>query len=157
MGLGRIDKLYLFTRACTKPTQNGQCIVGAPLMLERATSNSDTQDSPRPGLGGSQHLPPYSILYGCPQDHTSKWLFVSGLPSGSPEIVKVETPMTLGRHNFACRPLIEMRYKAKLQPSLRAFQRYVARHLHRQESGRFSTFSDWESNCQFDSRAFFWP
>jgi hypothetical protein len=27
-----------------------------------ATSNTDTQDSPRPGLGGSHHLPPYSIL-----------------------------------------------------------------------------------------------
>jgi hypothetical protein len=24
--------------------------------------NTDTQDSPRPGLGGSHHLPPYSIL-----------------------------------------------------------------------------------------------
>jgi len=25
-----------------------------------------TQDSPRPGLGGSHHLPPYSILYNSP-------------------------------------------------------------------------------------------
>ncbi len=31
-------------------------------MLGRATGNTDTQDSPRPGLGGSHHLPPYSIL-----------------------------------------------------------------------------------------------
>ncbi len=31
-------------------------------MLGRATSNTDTQDSPQPGLGGSHHLPPYSIL-----------------------------------------------------------------------------------------------
>jgi len=27
-----------------------------------ATGNTDTQDSPQPGLGGSHHLPPYSIL-----------------------------------------------------------------------------------------------
>jgi hypothetical protein len=32
-GLGRINKLQLFTRTCTKPTQGGQCIVGALLVL----------------------------------------------------------------------------------------------------------------------------
>jgi hypothetical protein len=31
-------------------------------VLGRATGNTNTQDSPRPGLGGSHHLPPYSIL-----------------------------------------------------------------------------------------------
>ncbi len=36
-------------------------------MLGRATTNSDSQDSPRPRLGGSHHLPPYNILYGWPQ------------------------------------------------------------------------------------------
>jgi hypothetical protein len=35
-------------------------------VLGRATGNSDTQDSPRPGLGGSHHLPPYSILCASP-------------------------------------------------------------------------------------------
>jgi hypothetical protein len=32
-----------------------------------ATGNTDTQDSPRPGLGGSHHLPPYSILCDAPR------------------------------------------------------------------------------------------
>jgi hypothetical protein len=32
------------------------------LVLGRTTGNPDTQDSPRPGLGGSHHLPHYSIL-----------------------------------------------------------------------------------------------
>ncbi len=36
-------------------------------MLGRATGNTDTQDSPQPGLGGGHHLPPYSILYDSPQ------------------------------------------------------------------------------------------
>jgi hypothetical protein len=36
-------------------------------VLGRATSNTDTQDSPRPGLGGSHHLPPYSILCSSPR------------------------------------------------------------------------------------------
>jgi len=31
-------------------------------VLGRATGNTDTQDSPRLELGGSHHLPPYSIL-----------------------------------------------------------------------------------------------
>jgi hypothetical protein len=35
-------------------------------VLGRATGNTDTQDSPRPGLRGSHHLPPYSILCSSP-------------------------------------------------------------------------------------------
>ncbi len=62
MGLGRVNKLHSLTWACTQPTQSGQCIVGTPLVLRRATSNMNTQDSPRPKLGGSHHLPLYSIL-----------------------------------------------------------------------------------------------
>jgi hypothetical protein len=51
MGLGRVDKLHSLTRACTKPSPRGYYIVEAPLVLGRATGNTDTQDSPRPGLG----------------------------------------------------------------------------------------------------------
>jgi hypothetical protein len=36
-------------------------------VLGRTTGNLDTQDSPRPGLGGSHHLPPYSILCASPR------------------------------------------------------------------------------------------
>jgi hypothetical protein len=42
-------------------------------------------------------------------------------------------------------------------PSSRAFQWYVSCHLHTRKLGRFSTFSGRKSNCQFDSRPFFWP
>jgi hypothetical protein len=52
MGLGRIDKLQLFTRTYTKPTWGGWCIIGAPLVLGWITCNMNTQDSPRPELGG---------------------------------------------------------------------------------------------------------
>ncbi len=38
-------------------------------MLRRVTGNLDTQDSPWLGLGGSHHLPPYSILCVSPQGH----------------------------------------------------------------------------------------
>ncbi len=109
MGLGRVDKLHSLTLTYTKPTQGGQCIVGAPLVLGRTTCNMDTQDSPQPGLGGSHHLPPYSILYTSPQGPHPNGFFVPRLPSGNLEIAKVGTPTTLGHHNFACKPLIEMR------------------------------------------------
>ncbi len=36
-------------------------------MLGRTTANLDTQNSPRPRLGESHHLPPYSILYASPR------------------------------------------------------------------------------------------
>jgi hypothetical protein len=36
-------------------------------VLGRATGKTDTQDSPRPGLGGSHHLPPHSILCTSPR------------------------------------------------------------------------------------------
>ncbi len=42
MGLRRIDKLHSLTHACRKPTQGGQCIVGRPQVLGRATGNIDT-------------------------------------------------------------------------------------------------------------------
>jgi hypothetical protein len=66
--------------------------------------NSDSQDSPWPGLG-------HMWLATGP---ASKWHFVPGLSSGSPEIPTIGTFATLGAHNFACKPLIEMKSKAKL-------------------------------------------
>ncbi len=44
----------------------------------------------------------------------SKCHFVLGLLNGNPEIPKVGTPLTLGAHNFVCKPLIEMRSKENL-------------------------------------------
>ncbi len=126
-------------------------------MLGRATGNTDTQDSPRPELGGSHHLPPYSILCGWPRSLHPNGFSLPGLPSGSPEIPPVGTSATLEPHNFASRPPIEVRSKAKLYLSSRVFQRYVACHLQINKSGRFPTFSSHESNWQFDSRPFFWP
>ncbi len=88
---------------------------------------------------------------------TPKCHFVLRLPSGSPEILKVGSPTTLKAYNFVCRPSIEMKSQAKLQPSLKAFQRYFTRHLNAKKLGRFLTFSGRKSNCQFDFQPFFWP
>ncbi len=126
-------------------------------MLGRVTGNTDTQDSPRPGLEGSHHLPPYSILCGWPRSLHPNGFSLPGLPSGSPKIPPDGTLATLEPHNFAIRPPIEVLSKTKLYLLSRAFQRYVARPLQLSKSGRFPTFCGWESNWQFDSQPFFWP
>ncbi len=41
---------------------------GTPLGVGTSHGHFDTQDSPRPGLGGSHHLPPYSILCSSPRE-----------------------------------------------------------------------------------------
>ncbi len=76
--------------------------------------NTDTQDSPQPGLGGSHHLPPYSILCASPWGLHPNGVSLPGLLRGSLEIPPTETPGTLEPHNFASRPRIEVRSKAKL-------------------------------------------
>ncbi len=110
MGLGKVDKLHSLTRACTQPTQGGQCIVGTLLVLERDTGNTDTQDSPRPGLGESHHLSPLQYTLHLSTGPTSKWLF----SPGTPEIAPAGTSAILEPHNFASRPQIEVQSKAKL-------------------------------------------
>jgi len=67
--------------------------------------------------------------------------FVPGLPSGSFEIPTTRILATLGAHNFACRPPIEMKFETKFYSSSRAFHRYVAHHLNIRKLGRFPTFS----------------
>jgi len=86
-------------------------------VLGQTTGNTDTQNLARPGLGGNHHLTAYSILCTSPRGpHPNGFL-----SRESPEIAKVGTPAILWCHNFACRPLIEMRSEAKLYPSSRIF------------------------------------
>jgi len=79
--------------------------------MDKPLANTNSQDSSRLGLGGNHHLPPYNIICGWP---TPKCHFVSGLSSWSLEIPEIGTLATLEAHNFVCRPLIEVRSRAKL-------------------------------------------
>ncbi len=55
---------YLVTRSCIQnQPQVGQNSFCTLLGVGTSHRHLDTLDSPRPGLGGSHHLPPYSILY----------------------------------------------------------------------------------------------
>jgi hypothetical protein len=66
-----------------------------------------------PNLGEATTFP--LIVYYVPlHEAYIQMAFCPGTLKWSPEIVKVETLATLGPYNFACRPLIEIRFKAKL-------------------------------------------
>ncbi len=125
-------------------------------MLGRATGKLELTKLTTARTWGKPPPPPLYYILCLFTRPTSKWHFVPGLPNGSPEIPKVGIPTTLGLHNFVRRLPTEMRFKEKLYPSSKAFQRYVACHLHARKSGRFPTFCGRESNCQFDSWPFFW-
>jgi hypothetical protein len=61
-------------------------------VLGPATGNTDTQDSPRPGLGGSHHLPPYSILCGWPRSLHPNGSFSRDSQVGVPKLSQVGVP-----------------------------------------------------------------
>ncbi len=66
MWLGRVDKLHSLTHMGLHTTHT-KWLVHSWSTLGRTTGNTNTQDSPRPGLGESHHLPPYSIIYSSPR------------------------------------------------------------------------------------------
>jgi hypothetical protein len=116
----------------------------------------DSLDSPRLGLGGSHHLPPYSILCSSPPHLHPNGSFSRDSQSGVPKLSRFGL---LGLWTFiTSRP--ELGSEQGLNQSCsspQAFQWCVTLYLHAPESGWFPTFSGRESNWQFDSRPFFRP
>jgi hypothetical protein len=55
-------------------------------------SNMDSLDSPRPGLGFSHHLPPYSILCVTPSHLNPNVTFSRGSQSGVPKLSRFALP-----------------------------------------------------------------
>ncbi len=156
MRLGSITSNESFTWTCTNQ-QVGQCIVRPLLVLGRTIGKLGLTRLTTTRTWGKPPPSPLQYTLCLAIGPTPKWHFVPGLPSQSPKIPTTGILATLEAHNFVCKPLIEMRFKKKLQPLSRAFQRQVTRHLHTRNSGRFLTFSARKSNCQFDSLPFFWP
>jgi hypothetical protein len=101
MGLGRVVS-NLFTHSNLHPTNHK--LVNTMLQhlwcSDKPRTTLDSQDSPRLGLGGSHHLPPYSILYASSWSPYSNDLFVPGFPKGSPETAKVRLPQLCGAITF---------------------------------------------------------
>jgi len=133
---------------------------GTPLGVGTSHGHFGPQDTPQPGLGGSHHLPPYSILCTTFQGLHPNGSFSRDSQVGVPKLSRNclgWNPGTLGAHNFRLQILIATRSKPNLEPSSRSFQWRIAVSIRRLGRGRFPTFSGRESNCQFDSRPFFCP
>ncbi len=158
MGTRKIDKQLNHSHGPTQTKQQvGQCIIEALLVHEQVTGKHELT---RLTTAQTWRKPPPSPLQYtlCLATRPApKCLFVLRLPSESPEIPKIGILATLEAHNFLCKASIEVMSQAKLQPSSRAFQQYVALHLHVRQSGRFLIFNGWKSNWQFDSQPFSWP
>ncbi len=126
---------------------------GTPLGVGTSHGHFGPQDTPRPGLGGSHHLPPYSILCDAPPRLHPNGSFSRDSQVGVPNLSRNcpgWSPRTLGAHNSRLRSLIATRSKPNLWPSSRSFQRRIALSIRRSGRGRFPTFNGRESNCQFD-------
>ncbi len=131
-----------------------------PLGVRTSHGHFGPQDTPWPGLGGSHHLPPYSILCNAPLRLHPNGSFSRDSQVGVPKLSRNcpgWSPGTLGAHNSRLQSLIAMRSKPNLQPLSKSFQRRIALSIRTSGRGRFPTFSGQESNCQFDSRPFFCP
>jgi hypothetical protein len=60
---------------------------------DKPRATLDSLDSPRPGLGGSHHLPPYSILYVTPREpHPNGTFFSKDSQGGVPKLSRVGLP-----------------------------------------------------------------
>ncbi len=61
-------------------------------MLGQAASNTNSLDSPQPGLGGSHHLPPYIILYASPPHLHPNGIFSRDSQNGVPKLSQFGLP-----------------------------------------------------------------
>ncbi len=68
MGTRKSDKHGVLIRTCTDQTTSWLMHSWSLWCMDSPQANTDSQDSPRLGLGGSHHLPPYSILCAYPWD-----------------------------------------------------------------------------------------
>ncbi len=67
MGTRKINKQFYYSHGLAQTKQQvGLCVVGTLWCTDKPRANTNSQDSPRPGLGGSHHLPPYNILCAWP-------------------------------------------------------------------------------------------
>ncbi len=123
---------------------------------DKPWANIKSQDSPRPGFGGSHHLPPYSIFCAWPWGLHPNVILSQDSQFGSPKIPKIRSIAALGPITFC----INLWLKWGLKQSCSHHQELsngMWHHLHASKSKRFLTFNGRESNWHFDSRLFFWP
>jgi hypothetical protein len=57
--------------------------------MDKSWANTNSQDSPRPGFGGSHHIPPYSILYAWPRGQHPNVILSRDSQVGVPKFLKL--------------------------------------------------------------------
>jgi len=120
-------------------------------------ANTDSQNSPQPKLGGSHHLPPYSILFVWPQDQHPNVILFRDSQIGVPKFSKLSLPQLWGAHNFVWKPLIEMRSKKSCNPRWDLFSGMLHTTYTQGNQGNSRLLMVRSQICQFDSWHFFWP
>jgi hypothetical protein len=106
--------------------QVGKCIVGALLVLGRATSKFRLTNSPQPGLEGSHHLPPYSIFCASPRGPHPNGILSRDSQMGVPKFSQLGFPQL-------CRPIIlriDLQLKWSLKKSYSIFWKLFNGMLH---------------------------
>ncbi len=142
------------------PSRSWECvIVGSLLVHKRTTSIHKFLKLAIAQIWGEPTPCPYNII--CPWSrglHCSQMSFCLGTPKlkilkfSKLRLLEFWMPI-----NFLWRPFIEVKPKAKLWPSSKSFQIYVAHHIRERISGQLLTFSGWGSNWHSDFRPLFWP
>jgi hypothetical protein len=148
-GLGRLTKKSITHTDLHKPNNKLINVQMEHLWcMDEPQANTDSQDSPWPKLGGNHHLPLYSILCAWSRDQHPNVILSQDSQVEALKFPKFVLPR-LWRPITLCADLW-LRHETKLYPFSRAFQWYLAHHMHARKLRRFPTFSGWESNCQFD-------
>jgi hypothetical protein len=130
MGIRKSDKHQLLTWTCTNQTTSWLVRCLSPFGAQMSHGQTRTHKIHHsPDLGEATTFP-FIVYFVLGHGANTKWHFIPGLQSGSPEIFKIGTSVTLEVHNFVWRPPIKVMFKAKLYLSSRVFQRYAACHLH---------------------------
>jgi hypothetical protein len=78
------------------------------LCTDEPRANTDSHDSPRPGLGEATTFP-LIVYFVFGHEASTQMSFCWSL-----EIPKIRTSVILGAHNFVCKLSIEVRFEAKL-------------------------------------------
>jgi hypothetical protein len=81
---------------------------------DKPWANSDSHDTPRPGLGRCHHHPPYSILCASSPHLHPNGTFSRDSQSGVPKLSRFWTPRTWGHHSFSPQPPIRTRSEPNL-------------------------------------------
>jgi hypothetical protein len=97
MGLGRVTSFSTYSNLHQSNHQLVKSLFGAPLVLGQPRATLDSQDSPRPGLRGSHHLPPYIILCSSPRGPHPNGFLSQDSQVGVPKFQQLGFPQLWGR------------------------------------------------------------